>query len=396
MTKAHPNILIQLCERLGLKADKIPCLYEYVTKPEVMDKIMVDLGYAKDPVKKMILAVINGGQKDYKDMNAEKSEWMRRFKAEIELIDSLFLARYPERWEEHKVFRRKREKLKSKRVHVETDEGSFVNMFLLESEAAMLDTIKRELKKRRLMGKRGDDFVCCADGGMLPKDERVNDALLHELGALITRDTGFVMKLTFKAMSVLDLPEDLPMPKKMPEMLKYLDPRIWDQFSRLGPGMPVIACETVKDRSYQNNHRYVITAVNETFVTLRSVMKETETPHVISVEKSAFRRDFQPAYCITSHKAQGATFRELHGVHELHMMGAAGGYVALTRTDDPAKVVIFKEAAKNQAFLDYLKEVDAHEAAKTVVVEEDSDSDDMYDQVSDAEHMEYLASKYGN
>jgi hypothetical protein len=78
------------------------------------------------------------------------------------------------------------------------------------------------------------------------------------------------------------------------------------------------------------------------------------------------------------------------------MMGAAGGYVALTRTDDPAKVVIFKEVAKNQAFLDYLKEVDAHEAAKVAVVEEDSDSDDGCDQVSDAEHMEYLAAKYGN
>jgi len=51
----------------------------------------------------------------------------------------------------------------------------------------------------------------------------------------------------------------------------------------------------------------------------------------VCINISNFQYLFYPAYCITTHKAQGQTFKEPYTIHEFNQMSHKLKYVALTR-----------------------------------------------------------------
>jgi ATP-dependent exoDNAse (exonuclease V) alpha subunit len=83
----------------------------------------------------------------------------------------------------------------------------------------------------------------------------------------------------------------------------------------------------------------------------------------LAVTMERFRKDFRPAYCITSYKAQGDTIEGVYGIHELDEIGANGAYVCLTRATDPKNIVVFKTEKKMTAFMKYMQECEAADRA---------------------------------
>lgn len=326
----HPVILKQLCAKNGIAA---PRLNEYIVNRNAsLQTVMDATGCDRDMAKKVFLALINGGEADYKRLKGDKCKILREFKFEMSAIAANFEEKNPDLYAKHEQKRRELGKYEG------ADDGAFVNMFMLEAEAKILDVIVNHMKFRKLLGPAGHDVVLCADGLMVPRSDKITPELLRELEGWIVRKTGFEMKLEVKPMYPMVLPAVMQMPRKTKEMAAMMDSRLWDEFSHIGPGMPVIANETNSIAQYSNNERFTIHMIAQGLVTLEDA---ENTSRRIVLEEARFRRDFRPAYAITSHKAQGATIRETYGIHELQSMGANGAYVAITRTADPKLVVLF-------------------------------------------------------
>ena len=327
----HPMILKQLCEKNGIAA---PRLNNYIlNRDAVLQEVMNKCKCDRDAAKKVFLAVINGGEADYKKLRGDKCKVLREFKFEMSAIASDFESKNAELYNKHIERRRMNNKYEG------SDDGAFVNMFMLEIEAKILDVIVGHMKRLKLLGASGNEVVLCADGLMVPRSNKITPELLRDLEHQIRRNLNFEMKLEFKPMNPKELPAQLPKPKKTKEMAGMMDPRLWDEFTHIGPGMPVIANETNNDAQYSNNERFTIHMIANGLVTLEDA---NNIERRVVLEEARFRRDFRPAYAITSHKAQGATIRETYGIHELVSMGSNGAYVAITRTADPKCVILFE------------------------------------------------------
>lgn len=326
----HPVILLKLCKDMGVS---VPKLTAYIEQRDTsLAEVMAACKCDRDMAKKVLLATINGGDADYKRLKGDKCKFLKDFRDEMYTIQDAFMTKHRSMWADHIKRRRDAGKWEG------SDEGSFVNMFLIEAETKILDTIVKEMRRRQLLGARGDDVVLCADGLMVPKDERVNADLFKALEAAITRATGFVMTLSKKEMTPKELPAGLKMPRKSKEMADMMDQDLWDEFEYLAQGMPVIADENNTAAGYNNNERYIVDSVAAGFVTVVDV---DDAGRRLVIDERKFRLDFRPAYAITSHKAQGATIRATYGIHEITNMDHHGAYVAITRTADPRSVILF-------------------------------------------------------
>jgi ATP-dependent exoDNAse (exonuclease V) alpha subunit len=52
----------------------------------------------------------------------------------------------------------------------------------------------------------------------------------------------------------------------------------------------------------------------------------------MTIPMNKFQKLFYPAYCITIHRSQGATFNFPYTIHEFNRLGKKLRYVALTRS----------------------------------------------------------------
>ena len=89
-------------------------------------------------------------------------------------------------------------------------------------------------------------------------------------------------------------------------------------------GMPVIARTTTED--FSNNDQFTVKKVYEDLIIL------TDGHATMEIERADFTRQFNLAYCITTHSSQGATFDYPYTIYELNMMDARLKYVALSRS----------------------------------------------------------------
>jgi hypothetical protein len=339
----HPVILMQLCDGWGIET---PYLDEYVNKrAETFAKLQADLTITRDVAKTLMLEIINGGRKSYKQFKGDANPWLKAFKAELERIADTLIAKWQGKYEAHLKRRRAKDKWPS------SDRGAFVNMFMLDKEAEILDSIVETMSRKGLLGANGLDVVLCADGLMAKQSPVINDALLRECEQGIARDVGMTMRLEFKPMEPLELPAELPMPERNDSWLPYMNSEFWDEFPYLAAGMPVIAAKTKLSMGYHNNQTFKIASLAQEgdregkvgVVTKKGKAEakaQTPAPMVVLeaadgakylVTKSRLRTDFRPAYCITAHKAQGSTIDGPHAIHEFDQMGHHGAYVALTR-----------------------------------------------------------------
>jgi ATP-dependent exoDNAse (exonuclease V) alpha subunit len=99
---------------------------------------------------------------------------------------------------------------------------------------------------------------------------------------------------------------------------------------RLCAGMPVIS---------RKNSKELHIFKNETFTIKEIKRKENEIlvddegrEHTVPIDE--FTRMFNIAYCITVHRAQGATFDEAYTIHEFNQYDERLRYVALSRATD--------------------------------------------------------------
>ena len=92
--------------------------------------------------------------------------------------------------------------------------------------------------------------------------------------------------------------------------------------------MPVISRKNNKDLNIYNNETYIIKEIRrkEDMIIVSDVGKEQAIPI------SEFTKMFNLAFCITCHKAQGATFDEPYTIHEFNLFDDRLRYVALSRS----------------------------------------------------------------
>jgi ATP-dependent exoDNAse (exonuclease V) alpha subunit len=97
---------------------------------------------------------------------------------------------------------------------------------------------------------------------------------------------------------------------------------------RLCAGMPVIARKNSKELNIFNNETFTIKAIKQKVIVVVDEGKEQEVPI------PEFTKMFNVAFCITTHKSQGATFDEPYTIHEFDQFDKRLKYVALSRATD--------------------------------------------------------------
>ena len=253
MINAHPIILLQLCSRDNIAT---PELKLYCEDREVqMNKIIKD-GFDRDAVKKLLLSSINGGRVDYKRYGPGTNKDLDAFYSEMTIIQDHFAAK--------PGFAKHCERRRANKRYNATDKGSWVNVHMLNVENAALMAIMKCLSDDGLLGPKNNECVLCSDGIMVLKElVTVDSSLIRKLEMAIRTDTTFTMQLKCKAMT-----EAIAMPEVIPEPLPFddadlgkLDEDMYDEFTHIYEGMPVIATENRK--LFKNNQQYSIDSLHE-------------------------------------------------------------------------------------------------------------------------------------
>jgi len=94
--------------------------------------------------------------------------------------------------------------------------------------------------------------------------------------------------------------------------------------------MPVIARKNNKELNIFNNETFTIKAIKQKddVIVVVDEGREQEVPI------AEFTKMFNVAFCITTHKSQGATFDEPYTIHEFDQFDKRLKYVALSRATD--------------------------------------------------------------
>jgi ATP-dependent exoDNAse (exonuclease V) alpha subunit len=111
------------------------------------------------------------------------------------------------------------------------------------------------------------------------------------------------------------------------EALPY-DPNSQD--IRICAGMPVISRKNNKELNIYNNETYIIKEIRKS----EDVIIVFDDDKEQTVPISEFTRNFNIAYCITTHRAQGMSIDEPYTIHEFFMFDERLKYVALSRSTD--------------------------------------------------------------
>ena len=124
--------------------------------------------------------------------------------------------------------------------------------------------------------------------------------------------------------------QEIKRKKSKPLELKALcyDPNSQDV--RLCPGMPVISRKNNKELNIYNNETYTIKEIRN----LEKVVIVVDDDKEQSIPIQDFTRNFNVAYCITTHRSQGETFDEPYTIHEFNQFDERLKYVALSRSTD--------------------------------------------------------------
>jgi hypothetical protein len=399
IVNCHPVILNQLCKKHKIAT---PNLERVVNDREALFAELINPFSGREAVKKMILAIMNGGEHDMRKYTTNTpSAWVSAFFAECQKIHTHFASTAtPFEMSNHLERRRGKGKQDT------TDNASYTNKLMVDVEALMLESITRTLTGMKMLGSRDNRFVWCADGIMIEKDgQPLELSMLKTIEDNIFKETTYIAHLSVKPMtqgfvmpSVLD---------KYESKLSMINERQYDEFPKLYKKMPVIA--TKNTDMYHNNEYYTVTgfadkgfthmtingAVVEgdkatraskkarkmAYVTMKKewaargiaritkkhqpqFLKEVEESIVctavdsldaglfvilekgsktLTMTNAAFRKHFKPRYATTVHKAQGRSFLGRVAVHEFNRMTKNGQYVALTRATAGENIQIIRK-----------------------------------------------------
>jgi hypothetical protein len=212
---AHPVILQWVCEQKKIKCKK---LTHYINN---RDECLAKVHKNRDFAKQVVLAMLNGGKKLYKELTA-KPEWLVELKNEIKAIH--------EKLAEEKEFKQHKTK-REKQGLTFNHEGSYMNVKLCQIENDILMCIYNEIYER-LCNNNSDpqNAVLCFDGLMV---ELGVDVDLTKLQDAVAEKLGINIQLVEKPMNLgFNLPEDIPryIDYAMPNTFDYSNNCDYQQF----------------------------------------------------------------------------------------------------------------------------------------------------------------------
>ena len=185
----HPVILQHLCHLENLNC---PFLDEYVSSRDaLLQETNIELNLAKD----LYLALTNGGNKDYNDLELLPNRHLQGYKLEMIGIHKLFSQEHPDLLEKVKEKRRSNNKDYN-------HEAALTNVLLCNFENRILMTMYEFFGKP-------ENAVLCFDGIMLPKksdDYDIDGCVEH-----VAHTLGIHIQLCTKPMD-----KGLPIPNEIP------------------------------------------------------------------------------------------------------------------------------------------------------------------------------------
>ena len=337
MENAHPRILQHICKGLNIPT---PELDRYIgDRNTIIARLRELYGVSRGAIKIAILALMNGGSKEYRGLVGEGKwdSWVTDFNTEVKAVHSALAKAFPEQYAARIIKRKAAGKDYNHKA-------SLCNVLLCEMENNILQVMFEIFKKDCKCGPTGNNAVLCFDGIMIPKDTAIDASYLRNLEKLITAKFGIVIRLEKKSMDEhVELPADIPRYEPLMSEAWMCEDEIHDEFPYIYSGMPVMA--------NVNNHRIKNGYLNnQEFVIEERVKGLIKLSGGVVVTLLELQRDFRPSYCVTAYKVQGSTINKPHMVHEFDDMfeycgkKRNGQYVAITRTTDAKLLTIVRKS----------------------------------------------------
>ena len=171
----HPVILSFLCEKRDIKC-------KYLNKyNKKRDKFLVEICDNKDQAKKVVLSMINGGDKDFNKIK-NPPIWLNKFKKELKNIHDIFA-----KDKAFEIHRNKRIENGKNYNH----QASYMNILLCDFENNILQIIYKNLGSPK-------ECVLCFDGIMILKDTTYD---LLQLEKAVKNELDIEISLIVKEMS---------------------------------------------------------------------------------------------------------------------------------------------------------------------------------------------------
>ena len=213
--------------------------------------------------------------------------------------------------------------------------------FIIAGDFAQLLPVKDRVEDCNYKNSLALHELC--DGNRLELTKcRRSDATLFNM--LLPENIGKIKKTDFKntmtnrhicftnkkriAINKMEMDRMIKLKRVKAFELEGLDYDPNSQDVRLCAGMPVIARKNSKELNIFNNETFTIKAIKQKVIVVIDEGKEQEVPI------PEFTKMFNVAFCITTHKSQGATFDEPYTIHEFEQFDKRLKYVALSRATD--------------------------------------------------------------
>ena len=197
INNCHPVLLVQLCDKYGIECSE---LRKYVNnRDEYLHRIINEYNCTRDDAKVLFLELMYGGSYDSwaKSINTTKSApvWL------LSLINNIKKV-YPKLLEHYQAeINLLAEYGKPEKEY--NREAAIVSWILQDTECQILNVMIEYLSR---YGKSVSNCVLCFDGFMMLKD-KYTPKLLVDLEAEVKKKTNFIIKLSTKPFTTIELPE---------------------------------------------------------------------------------------------------------------------------------------------------------------------------------------------
>lgn len=194
IVNAHPVILSQLCEKMGVDCKNLD---EYIAnRSKHLKDVMDTYKVTRDQAKNLFIRLLYFGEFKFwcKDNNipedTQESKYLTKFSKELNKIGAKIVLA-------NKELKKQIEKCKDEEINEFKEKGTIVSYVLQEIECQILEEIFKYCKDNNVINNNG---VLCNDGLMIPKHS-FRPELIQEFELLIKDRLGYELKFEVKEMT---------------------------------------------------------------------------------------------------------------------------------------------------------------------------------------------------
>jgi len=194
IVNAHPVILSQLCEKMGVDCKNLD---EYIAnRSKHLKDVMDTYKVTRDQAKNLFIRLLYFGEFKFwcKDNNipedTQESKYLSKFSKELNKIGTKIVSA-------NKELKKQIEKCKDEEINEFKEKGTIVSYVLQEIECQILEEIFKYCKDNNVINNNG---VLCNDGLMIPKHS-FRQELIQEFELLIKDRLGYELKFEVKEMT---------------------------------------------------------------------------------------------------------------------------------------------------------------------------------------------------